>query len=100
MRLMSPTPRTICWRCITTPSPWRKARFSSARGVQSRLRRLWIYLNRRFIDQYDERGDRYTMEKIATELRVSCRTLSRHRREFVRDFVLAFPDPNRPSGIS
>ncbi len=57
--------------------------------------RRWIYLNRRFIDQYDERGDRYTMERIATELRVSRRTLTRHHDRFVRDFVLAFLDPNR-----
>ncbi len=63
-------------------------------------RRRWIYLNRRFIDQYDDRGDRYTMERIATDLRVSRRTLTRHHDGFIRDFVLAFLDPNRPSDQS
>ncbi|MCL5960218.1 MAG: helix-turn-helix domain-containing protein, partial [Chloroflexi bacterium] len=60
----------------------------------------WIYLNRRYIEQYDEKIGRYTVERIAAELNVSRRTLTRYHDKYIRDFVVAFLDPNRPSGIS
>ena len=67
-------------------------------GGRDNLR--WFYLNRRYIYQYDQKNGRYTVERIATELNVSRRPLTRYHDKYIRDFVVAFLDPNRPSGIS
>ncbi len=67
-------------------------------GGRDNLR--WFYLNRRYIYQYDQKNGRYTVERIATELNLSRRTLTRYHDKYIREFVVAFLDPNRPSGIS
>ena len=58
--------------------------------------RRWTYLDRRYIHRYDDRGHRFTMEDIARATGVSRKTLSRHHERAIRDFILAFLDPNRP----
>ena len=61
--------------------------------------RRWSYLNSRYIDRYDKSGRRLTMGDIAAATRVSRKTLTRGHEKAIRDFVLAFLDPTRPSAI-
>lgn len=59
--------------------------------------RRWTYLDRRYLHRYDDTGHRFTMEDIARTTGVSRKTLSRHHERAIRDFILAFLDPDRPS---
>lgn len=58
--------------------------------------RRWTYLYQRYIDRYDENGRRITMEDIARATGVSRKTLARHHDRAIRDFVLAFLNPEHP----
>lgn len=60
--------------------------------------RRWTYLDRRYIHRYDVSSRRFSMEDIAKATGVSRKTLSRHHQRAIRDFILAFLDPNRPPG--
>jgi hypothetical protein len=61
--------------------------------------RQWTYLNRRYIDKYDEDGHRFSVDDIARFTGVSRKTLTRGHAKAIRSFLLAFLDPGRASAF-
>ena len=61
--------------------------------------RQWTYLNRRYIDKYDEDGHRFSVDDIARFTGVSRKTLARGHAKAIRSFLLAFLDPGRASAF-